>query len=284
MKKICFAALALFCSYYSWSQCTARPIPYTESFSSGVFSTCTPTTGGWSGTTSASQAGWWIPSPITNYAGGAAPEVEAYGNQANGGVSETISLTSPPINTASITSYTVQFKHNLYLTNSSASGSGSIGLKVETSQDKITWTQQYAASYNATPSLTSVMQETRTLQINGNTNDSIFVRFSITGVLFKVWGWEIDNFGVLSGTTSVQNLYGRSLTVAPNPFNESLKVNCAANENANILLQDILGNSVYEAQTNQGETVIDTRNLAPGVYLLRVSEKEGFQVHKVVKE
>ncbi|HXB41786.1 MAG TPA: T9SS type A sorting domain-containing protein [Bacteroidia bacterium] len=285
MKKNYFAFLFLCACTYAYSQCTPRPLPFIESFPTSALSACQPTVGGWTGTSAPSQAGWWIPSPPTNYAGGSPPEVEAFGNQANGGISETISLTSPPINTVSVPTYTLQFKHNLFLTNSAASGSGVISILVETSGDKITWTQRHTATYNATSSLTSVLLETRTLVINGNTADTTYLRFSISGVLYKVWGWEIDALGVIAPTTtSVVDLYGNSAYFAPNPFNESIRVNCGTNESTHIIINDLLGNIVFETVTEKGELIIDTQKFAAGAYILKTQDKSGTTTsQKIIK-
>ncbi len=188
----------VFCFSQTQAQCP-HTLPFTEDFATSPLGACSGTHGGWTSTTVASGAGWWIPN--TNYAGGSSPEAEGYGDQANGGVSETISLKSPSLNTTSIGSVTVSFKQNLYTTNSAASGSGTITVKVETSPDNTNWTQQYSAGFSATPSLQQVLHETRTLTINGLSTNTLWVRFSVSGVLFKVWGWEIDDVSV-TGTVA----------------------------------------------------------------------------------
>src|SRR5665213_2386712 len=200
MKKIYLIAL-LFPVLKVSSQCTPRVLPFTETFSGSPLSACTPTTGGWSSTSAASGAGWWVAN--TNEAGGTVPEMEAYGDQSNGGISETIRLASPPLNTAGAPAVSLSFKHNLYLDNSAAGGSGNISISVETSTDNATWTQAYNASYNATASETSVINETRTIPLSG-LGDSTYLRFSISGVMFKVDGWEIDDINVTApATTSI---------------------------------------------------------------------------------
>ncbi len=129
MKKI-YVAVLLFPFLKVYSQCTPHVLPFIETFSGSPMAACTPTTGGWVGTSAASGAGWWVPSPSTNYAGGTAPEIEAYGDQSNGGISETIHLTSPPLYTLGTPSVTLSFKHNLYLTSSGASGSNGISISI----------------------------------------------------------------------------------------------------------------------------------------------------------
>lgn len=262
-----------------YAQCTARALPYTETFSSSSMNACTPTIGGWVGNSVASQAGWDLPN--TNEAGGSIPEIEAYGNQANGGVSETLTLVSPPVKTLGISSATLSFKHNLYLSNSAASGSGVITIKVESSSDNSTWTQLYSNTYNATSSLTSVVLETRTLPLSGLSSDSIFIRFSISGVLFKVYGWEIDNVNI-STTTGVASLFHPTeALVYPNPAKENLIVNGMGMNQTKVTLSDIIGNTVYEGQMNNSKLNIDVSNLPKGIYLLQMQNQSGTITKKI---
>ena len=146
LKNLVMGCLLLIGFANANAQCTARPIPCTEGFSSTSFNPCTPTVGGWVGNTVASGGGWQIAN--TNYAGGTQPEVEAYGDQANGGVSETLRLVSPPVKTLGISTAYLSFKHSLYLHNSAASGSGVVTIKVESSPDNSTWTSLYSNTYN----------------------------------------------------------------------------------------------------------------------------------------
>ena len=221
MKKI-YLAVLFFSFVKGYSQCSPRILPYNEDFSNNPFGACTPTSGGWHSNTAASGAGWWVPSPSTNYAGGSAPDVEAYGDQSNGGISEAIHLTSPSLNTLGTPSVALSFKHNLYLTSSGASGSNAITISVETSTDSLSWNQVYSASYNATATLTSLVNETRTLALTG-LGDSTYIRFTISGVMFKVYGWEIDDINVTApATTSVREIKSADITIYPNPAKETL--------------------------------------------------------------
>ncbi len=282
MTKIYFALFALCVSYAGFAQCTPRALPYGETFATNPLQACTPTLGGWSGTSATSGAGWWVPS--TNYAGAGVPEMEAYGDQANGGVQETISLTSPPINTSSISSYTLSFKHNIYTTNGGASGSGLITIKVEASNNLTNWTQLHTGSYNATASLNSVLLETRTIPVSAGFTDTTYFRWSVTGVLFKLWGWEIDNVIVqgTTGTTGIQGSNGSDFAVTPNPFSENLKVKVASG-GAQISITDVLGKTVFEKHTSETEIDIDTRSLPAGMYTLRTFGSDGAVSHKIIK-
>ncbi|MGZ3905131.1 MAG: hypothetical protein ACXVC6_15620, partial [Bacteroidia bacterium] len=221
------------------AQCNARPMPYTDDFSNTSLNACTPTAGGWDTIGAPSTgAGWYISN--SNNAGGTSPEIEAYGNQANGGVSQTMRLISPPVKTLGISTATLSFKHTLGLTNSGASGSGVITIKVESSPDKTTWTSLYSTTYNATSSLTYVVTETRTVTLNGLSSDSTFVRFSISGVLFKVNNWDIDNVNFTSPTTSVSLFNAaKELTAYPNPVSGFLTVNNVGKRS--VSLTDVIG-------------------------------------------
>jgi hypothetical protein len=262
------------------AQCTPRALPFTENFSGTPFAACTPTIGGWTSTEVPSGAGWWLPN--TNYAGGSVPEVEGYGNQANGGVSETIRLKSPPLNTTGAASINLSFKHNLYLTNSAASGSGVITITVEYSADTINWNWAYSAYYNATPSLQSVVAETRNIKITGLSANTTYIRYSISGVLFKVWGWEIDNINVTVGSfTSIASNSLNERIIYHNPSDKTLMIDMADGVHANIMLHDALGNIVYRSAIS-GRTVIDVGSFAKGVYILRMENEAGSVIKKLM--
>lgn len=262
-----------------YAQCTARALPYVETFFTNSMNPCTPTVGGWDTTGAASGAGWYI--ATSNNAGGTAPEVEAYGNQANGGVSETITLISPPVKTLGVSSATLSFKHTLWLSSSAASGSGVITIKVESSPDKSTWSSLYSTTYNATPSLTSVVLETRTLPLSGLSSDSIFIRFSISGVLFKVNNWDIDNVNITTSTTSIPVFHTDDVLVYPNPAKENLTVSGIGMNQTKIILSDMIGNTVYQAKTNTDKLVIDVNQFPKGIYFLQMQNENGAMTKKI---
>jgi hypothetical protein len=263
------------------AQCTARAMPYTETFSNSSMNACTPTVGGWD-TIGApgTGSGWYIAN--TNNAGGSSPEMEAYGNQANGGISETMRLTSPPVKTLGISSATLSFKHTLGLSSSAASGSGVITIKVESSPDKTTWSSLYSTTYNATPSLTYVVTETRTLPLSGLSSDSIFIRFSISGVMFKVNNWDIDNVNITT-TTGVTSVFhpNTDLLVYPNPANDFLTVNGTDVKNAAVTLTDMIGKIVFQGQMTNEKLKIDVSSFPKGIYFLQVQSEKGIITKKI---
>jgi len=278
IKLLCLFVSAVLISFNTtYGQCTSRALPFSETFSGSPFASC-----GWDSTSAASGAGWWIPVPATNYAGGTAPEVEAYGDQANGGISETISLISPALNTTAVSAVTLSFKHNLYLTNSGASGPQTIGISVEYSQDSISWLSPYSNYYSATPSLTSVVMETRTVNISGLAGPKLYIRFSITGVLFKVWGWEIDDVNVTSVATVVPALTLNERMVYYDRENGKLLINISGAGHVSAGLCDILGNIVYQTANLNELQSIDVNALRKGIYFLKMQNATGTLTKKII--
>jgi hypothetical protein len=258
-------------------------LPFTEDFSGTPLVACTPSTGGWVTTSAASGAGWWIPSPATNEAGGTAPEIEAYGDQANGGVNETISLTSPPMNTSAVSSYTLSFKHNLYLSTSGGAGSNIMTLTLESSPDNATWTQQWQNTYVVPSSLASLVNETRTITVSSGIAATTYFRFSVNGVLFKLTGWEIDdvNLDGTTGTTGIAQIRANKTMVSPNPFSDLLVVN---NEQGGLVtVSDVLGKVVFAQQAAVGQLRIDTKDFPTGMYIVRTHGPAGISSTKVIK-
>jgi len=263
------------------AQCTPRSLPFTENFSVTPFAACTPTVGGWVSTSVASGAGWWLPS--TNYAGGSVPEAEGYGDQANGGVPETIRLISPPLNTTGASALTLSFRHSLYLHNAAASGPPGIQINVEVSQDSIVWTNVYNASYAATSTLTGVVIELRTVNISGITGNTAYIRFSINGVLFKVWGWEIDNINVavdISTLVATHMLSDRM--IYHDRSSRNILINLAGMQHAGAVLYDILGNTVYDSGIFNERLSIDVGGLSKGIYFVKLQSENGTVTKKIV--
>jgi len=266
--------------YSANAQCTPRALPFSENFSVTPFATCTPTAGGWVATDALSGAGWWL--PTTNYAGGTIPEVEAYGDQANGGVPETIYLVSPPMNTATASAIALSFKHNLYLHNSAASGSGSININVEASQDSVIWTNFYSAYYNATSSLQSVVSETRLVNINGLAGNKTYIRYVITGVLFKVWGWEIDDINISQTATTLVPEISPIDNILFNNSSKTIDINLTGAEHATATLYDVFGKTIYHSPIPGNRLMINVSRFANGTYFLKVETDAGLMTKKII--
>jgi hypothetical protein len=284
LSQLVMSLLFVICLTQANAQCTARALPYTEIFSASSMNACTPSVGGWD-TIGApgTGAGWDLPN--TNYAGGTSPEMEAYGNQSNGGISETLTLVSPPVKTLGISTATLSFMHALNLTSSGASGSNVITIKVESSPNKTTWTQLYSNTYNATASLTTVITETRTLTLSGLSSDSTFIRFSVSGVLFKLWGWEIDNVNITSPTSSVSVFHsGNDVVVYPNPAKDFLTVTCVDAKQTKVILCDVIGKTVFQGEMTKENFKIDVSAFPQGIYFLQMHTENGIVTRKIIIE
>ena len=84
------------------------------------------------------------------------------------GVAKTITLTSPKLNTTSVSSMTFSWKQSLGVTNSGASGSNNVIIKLQSSSDLINWTDRYTSpTYVATAALTTpVWQANQSVTFN----------------------------------------------------------------------------------------------------------------------
>lgn len=180
-------------SYYSCGTVSSGTPPISENWSgASVISTaCT----GWIAQGAGTEGDWFI-SSSTN-AGGTAPELDFYGNQANMygvGVAKTVTMTSYPINTMGVATMTFNWKHTLQLSsNSGASGTNAVTIKLQSSGDMINWTDQYSATYTVTgTSATPINKVTQSVTMNLN-NQRTWLRFYMNAVPFKIVDWYIDN-------------------------------------------------------------------------------------------
>ena len=268
MKNLIFTFIISLLAINVFGQCTPRVLTYTQDFSGSPFANCSPNDGGWIPNSVSSGAAWDVPG--TNNAGGTAPEMEAYGNQANGGISETLYLITPPLNTTNVTGLTLSFKHNLLLTNYNSSGSAIIIITVESSRDSVNWNQDYSAAYTATDFLTSVVLETRTIPITGWNADSIYFRFSVRGVLFKLYAWDIDDVNVVAdSTTNVPVINDKSgINLFPNPISDNsvLRINSSLSDKIKVEFYNSLGQLILEKESDNPSVPIQKNEFGEAIY------------------
>ena len=191
-------------TYYVCGAAAGLTLPFTENWTtSDVITACSS----WMAHGAGGEGDWYRGNPVIpgnpNSAGGTGNEAGFVGNQANlygVGVAKTVTLTSPKLNTTSVTSLTFSWKHSLGVTNSGASGTNTITLKLQSSSDLITWTDQWTGSYTATALLTTPIWQVNQSVTFSPAGSDTWLRFYLNGVPFKVWGWLIDNG---SGTGSI---------------------------------------------------------------------------------
>ncbi len=266
------------------AQCTAVTLPYSENFGSVTIGTACS----WTATSVSTGAGWTESS--TNYAGGTSPELQAYGNNACAGCVETVSLTlASPLNTTGVTSLQLGFRHKLYVTNQATSGPGSGTLRLQTSADGISWTDRWTYGYTISgTSLTSIASGSITVPAFTPTGNNTYVRFAITGVMFKVWGWQIDDVSAIPLiTTGIQeSAHGNIINALyPNPSASLIHLKLSDNISANtcrVKMSDMLGKEVLNDTYKEN---IDISQLKKGLYFLSVYKGEQLiETKKVVKE
>lgn len=278
----------------AYSQCSSINLPYVESFSSvSLGASCS-----WTASSVASGSGWSINN--TNYAGGASvPEVEAYGNNACAGCVETISLTlTSPINTSTVSSMQVTFLQSLYVHNQATSGPSYGTLKFQTSTDGSNWTDRWSNQYTVSGSgLVSAASGSVSVPAFTPSSANTYIRFTLTGVMFKVWGWEIDDINIIDNsiTTDINNHFSQqtalNISVFPNPANNDININIESKENDVYHLQfyDFTGKLIKEYfQTTEQQKIkinTDISNFSPGIYVLKISSHTTPQIFttKIIK-
>lgn len=65
------------------------------------------------------------------------------------------------------------------------------------------------------------------------------------------------------------------INIYPNPVTETLNIEITEQNFSNAEIFDLSGQSVLSVSLNQGNNKIDTRNLLPGSYLVKLSGKNG---------
>lgn len=112
--------------------------------------------------------------------------------------------------------------------------------------------------------------------------------------ILTVWynGWDQGNFiGEMRfklGTDAwaykpavVKNLTGNKMEIAPNPTTDNLNVSGITNAKYNVF--DQLGRNIIKGELSKGNNKIPTGSLAPGMYMLNITENGKVEKMKFVK-
>jgi hypothetical protein len=78
-----------------------------------------------------------------------------------------------------------------------------------------------------------------------------------------------------------QSINSSNVAVYPNPFVNQLTI--VVNENSNLVLTDLTGKQVLNQTLLTGENVLNTQNLAKGIYLVNVVGNNSVQTFKVIR-
>ena len=199
--------------------CGISTLPLTENFTGASLPNC------WS--TQVSGTGGvdkWTVSVTTN-AGGTANEMKSTWQSVNPG---TTRLITPPINTSGMTQLNLSFKHYL---DAFAAG---VTLRVQSSTDKITWTDE---AWSLVSTATNVGPATVNTTVTSNLNSAAtYIAFVVIGDLYQYDYWYIDDVSVVSN--------GPTLSIAP------------SNQNVTPLAGNtsfaVTSNSAWTVASNQG--------------------------------
>ena len=101
------------------------------------------------------------------------------------------------------------------------------------------------------------------------------------GIYFDYNEPIITNYALntIDNTTSIQHISLGNLaaTVYPNPANTLLNISVANNASISVTMVDMLGRTIANEQSQNGNIGINTQNLAAGMYLLNIRDAEGNQ-------
>jgi hypothetical protein len=118
---------------------------------------------------------------------------------------------------------------------------------------------------------------------NDPTSDTFIPGSSIaayTGTL-KIYSFKI---GDISGVTGVKDaVVDNSLSVYPNPADESLTVSFKALTGAKVSISDITGNQLISTTANPGDNnvIMNTSGLVSGMYILNIETENGVVARKL---
>ncbi len=188
-------------TYYTCGVITPVVTSLTEDWSvSNVTTACT----NWMAHGTGAEGDWAINNVAygfaygTNLAGGSGNELLFYGNQYEiygTGVTKVATVTSFPINTMGESFITFSWLHSLQINgDNGVSGSNTVTLKLQSSNDLINWTDQWSASYPVTSAATAPLNNTtQSVVINTSVNGTTWIRFYLNAVPGKLAFWAIDN-------------------------------------------------------------------------------------------
>ena len=169
----------------AWSMALAVYIPYTVPFTEAFPATNITLPPNWSVVMPPGQSNMWF---ITERAraGGEQNEVHCAWRDVDPG---TTRLITPPINTTGYSVLNLSFKHYL-----DSANIGGIQLKIQTSPDGETWTDE---SWSVTTGIPDIGPETIKVPLEHNLNiETTYIAFVIMGPLNHFQGWDIDDISI----------------------------------------------------------------------------------------
>jgi hypothetical protein len=103
---------------------------------------------------------------------------------------------------------------------------------------------------------------------------------------------KVSNVGGQAGIAQLK-MQNERFIIYPNPAKDVLNVvlyfdklstGSAQDDNATLLITDMLGNTVKQISINSNRLSINVADLAEGIYLLRIETNEGTETKKIIKQ
>jgi hypothetical protein len=169
--------------YTFFTPCDVVSLPYSQSFPTSAFPNC------WTEQlTGLITSSHWSMSN-TNLAGGTAYEARAYYSPGQGSTQDDNDrLVTPALNTTGLTSIKVSFRQ--FLDDYLASPTGGVWIKVQSSANGTTWTDEwvYAGGFGI-----DIPAEVKELTITNNLGATTYIAWTLSGYTFNINYWYVDD-------------------------------------------------------------------------------------------
>lgn len=95
--------------------------------------------------------------------------------------------------------------------------------------------------------------------------------------------WNFFKQYTLPTISSDEDIFTESITISPNPFHESLRVDTGQEDHVSLRIIDACGRILKTEMLKAGENNIATTNLQSGMYVIYLSSKKVNQTSKLIK-
>lgn len=129
--------------------------------------------------------------------------------------------------------------------------------------------------------------ELRSLTYELGFSDTLLYRFSFISDTIQTNkdGWMLDDFVLTDTWEGIEELGSdERMFVYPNPAGDKLFVKSDSDFDGTIRIFNLNGQLIRETASNKSLTEINTENLRPGVYLIKVLGSKGLAIKKFTKE
>ena len=240
---------------------------------------------GWSATTPASGCAWQFgftgtlpgtdPNP-TNFASGG---VIFDDDDCGAGQNNRLELEGPVVDlvAANIISAAIEIVYN----HQSFAGDGDFIVEV---WDGSTW-QNVLTVDNDAPAGNSGTNQTSTIDVTAHINANFRVKFTYDDEGTLTHGVGLDNYQLLdTATASIDELLAEGFSYYPNPVIENNLILNANEIISDVVVYNVLGQTVYAAQPNTLKSNVQMAHLPVGAYIVNVAIGEKKGTFKILKQ